>query len=89
MKYFMSFVSLLPRRIALSAESSCSSTLSVTPPAERTAGVKAFARRVIERRRSQGRAMGVSASGALQVRTEYGLRDVLSDEVSVRPLARG
>jgi BirA family biotin operon repressor/biotin-[acetyl-CoA-carboxylase] ligase len=38
---------------------------------------------------TQGRAVGVSASGALQVRTEYGLRDVLSDEVSVRPLARG
>ena len=37
---------------------------------------------------SQGRAAGVSVTGALQVQTTYGLRDVLSDEVSVRPMPR-
>lgn len=35
---------------------------------------------------SSGRAAGVNPQGALQVQTAYGLRDILSDDVSVRPL---
>ena len=35
----------------------------------------------------RGKALGVSSAGALRVRTEAGVREINSAEVSVRPLA--